>query len=186
MKLSEWARQNGVSYKTAWLKKGLLPVPARQLPTGTILVDVEPTHPDEAVVYAHVGSEGDRADLDRQVARCAAFAAEQGLRVAKVVTEVGSGRLGLRAGLLEVLRTPAYRAVVVERRGHLAPFGTEYIEAALAAAGRRLLVADPEAGPADLEADMLELLTTFCAQRFGRRGARRRAERALRAAAEGA
>jgi len=34
MKLSAWARANGISYKTAWLwwKKGQLPVPARKLP----------------------------------------------------------------------------------------------------------------------------------------------------------
>jgi len=41
-KRSDWARANGISYKTAWLwwKQGKLPVPARQLPSGTILLDV--------------------------------------------------------------------------------------------------------------------------------------------------
>jgi len=35
MKLSDWARKQGVSYITAWrwFKAGKLPVPARQLPT---------------------------------------------------------------------------------------------------------------------------------------------------------
>ena len=43
MKLSDWATQQGIQYKTAyhWFKSGILPVPAQQLPTGTILV-----HPD--------------------------------------------------------------------------------------------------------------------------------------------
>ncbi|MEW6080943.1 MAG: IS607 family transposase, partial [Bacillota bacterium] len=43
MKLSEWAKQNGVRYQTAWrwFKAGILPVPATRLPTGTILVDVK-------------------------------------------------------------------------------------------------------------------------------------------------
>ena len=42
MKLSEWARQQGISYLTAWrwFRAGKLPVPARQLPSGAILVDV--------------------------------------------------------------------------------------------------------------------------------------------------
>ena len=37
MKLSDWARKQGVSYLTAWrwFKSGKLPVPARQLPSGT-------------------------------------------------------------------------------------------------------------------------------------------------------
>jgi hypothetical protein len=41
MKLSEWARGQGVSYRTAlnWFHAGTLPVSARQLPTGTILVE---------------------------------------------------------------------------------------------------------------------------------------------------
>ena len=41
MKLFDWARQNGITYKTAWKwwKAGKLPVPGRQMPTGTILVE---------------------------------------------------------------------------------------------------------------------------------------------------
>ena len=43
MKLADWARRQGLDYKTAWrwFHAGILPVPARQLPTGTILVDVD-------------------------------------------------------------------------------------------------------------------------------------------------
>ena len=43
MKLATWAKQQGVDYKTAyrWFRAGILPVPSRQLPTGTILVDVD-------------------------------------------------------------------------------------------------------------------------------------------------
>jgi len=43
MKLAEWARSQNISYKTAWrwFHDGMLPVPAVQLPTGTILVNVE-------------------------------------------------------------------------------------------------------------------------------------------------
>ena len=41
MRLSEWARREGVHYQTAWkwFKDGTLPVPALQTATGTILVD---------------------------------------------------------------------------------------------------------------------------------------------------
>jgi putative resolvase len=41
MELSEWARGQGVSYRVAlnWFHAGTLPVLARQLPTGTILVE---------------------------------------------------------------------------------------------------------------------------------------------------
>jgi hypothetical protein len=43
MKLSDWAEQQGITYKTAWrwFKAGCLPVPATQMPTGTVIVHVE-------------------------------------------------------------------------------------------------------------------------------------------------
>jgi len=57
MKLSDWARKQGISYLTAWrwFKAGKLPVPARQLPTGTILVE-EPNPEGRTVLYARVSS----------------------------------------------------------------------------------------------------------------------------------
>lgn len=41
MKLTEWARANGVHPKTAyrWWREGILPVPARKVGPRTILVD---------------------------------------------------------------------------------------------------------------------------------------------------
>ncbi|MBW4585613.1 hypothetical protein G7B40_007990 [Aetokthonos hydrillicola Thurmond2011] len=44
MKLSQYAEHIGVSYKTAWRwwKAGKLPHPAKQSPSGTVLVDFTP------------------------------------------------------------------------------------------------------------------------------------------------
>jgi len=43
MKLADWARNQGIDYQTAyrWFRAGILPVPSKQLPTGTILVEAE-------------------------------------------------------------------------------------------------------------------------------------------------
>ena len=100
MKLSDGARQNGITYKTVWKcwKAGKLPVPARQMPTGTILVDAAEREEVGAALYARVSSPDPKADLDRQVSCLAAFAAENGLLVAKVVAEVGSGLNGQPEG----------------------------------------------------------------------------------------
>lgn len=40
MKLSVWAKKQGITYRTAWnwFKKGNLPVKAVQMKTGTIIV----------------------------------------------------------------------------------------------------------------------------------------------------
>jgi putative resolvase len=71
--------------------------------------------------------------------------------------------------------------IVVEHRDRLARFGTGQLDAALAAAGRRVLAADPGETSDDLVRDMIEVLTSMCARLYGRRGARNRAMRAVTA-----
>ena len=43
MKLSQWAKEKGISYQTAYrmFQAGTLPIKSEQLPTGTILVSPE-------------------------------------------------------------------------------------------------------------------------------------------------
>jgi putative resolvase len=185
VKLVEWARRQGISYKTAWrwVKDDAMPVPWRQLPSGTILVDAAvDERPSTVALYARVSSHDQRNDLDRQLARLSQYAAERDLHVVESVAEVGSGLNGKRRKLLRVLSDATIGAVVVEHRDRFARFGSEYLEAALAASGRRLIVVDSSEMNDDLVQDMIAVLTSFCARLYGRRSARNRAisiERAL-------
>jgi predicted site-specific integrase-resolvase len=79
--------------------------------------------------------------------------------------------------LLKVLADPFAQRIVVEHRDRRMRFGGEYVEAALAAQGRRLVVADPGEVKDDLVQDMVEVLTSFCAGRYGRHSARSRAKK---------
>jgi putative resolvase len=185
MKLAEWTRQNGVHPQTAyrWFREGAMPVPARRLPSGTIMVDtVETAVQGQVVVYARVSSAEQKADLDRQVARVTTWATGQDMVVSRVVTEVGSALNGHRKKFLGLLRDPAVTTIVVEHRDRFARFGAEYVEAALSAQGRRLLVADPAEVDDDLVGDVTEILTSLCARLYGRRAAANRASRAVAAA----
>jgi putative resolvase len=181
MKLSDWAQREGIHYTTAWRwwRAGKLPVPARQTSTGTILVDVEPSRAGRLVLYARVSSHDQRADLDRQVARVTQWATRTGLAVDEVVCEVGSGLNGKRPRLRRLLAEPQVTTIVVEHRDRLARFGVEQLQAALSAQGRKLVVVDPGETDDDLVRDMIDVLTSFCARLYGRRGARNRAMRAL-------
>jgi putative resolvase len=80
-----------------------------------------------------------------------------------------------------VLSDPDATVIVVEDRGRLARFGVEHLEAALAAQGRKIVVADRGETTDDLVRDMIEVLTSMCARLYGRRGARNRAMRAVTA-----
>jgi putative resolvase len=185
VKLSEWARQQGVSYQTAWrwVKDGKMPVPVRQAPSGTWLV-TEPapavsTGSGRVVAYCRVSSADQKADLERQAARVVTGANGLGLAVAEVVTEVGSGLNGRRRKLHRLLSDPQTAVIVVEHRDRLAPSGVEHLEAVLSASGRRLVVLDATETADDLVRDITEVLTSMCARRYGRRAAKNRAARAV-------
>jgi len=71
--------------------------------------------------------------------------------------------------------------VVVEHRDRLARFGVEYLEAALSAHGRKVVVTDQGETADYLVRDMIEVLTSMSARLYGRRGARNRATWAVTA-----
>src|ERR1700746_556517 len=114
MKLAEWARQQGLDYKTAyrWFRAGILPVPSKQLPTGTILVEPVPLAEKRgAAVYARVSSGDQKQDLERQLARLVEYATAKGLAIVKSVSEIGSGRNGHRPKLIGLSGGPSAGAV---------------------------------------------------------------------------
>lgn len=188
VKLSEWARENGVDRHTAsrWFYAGILPVPAVRLPTGTILVEdaPKPVSVESVALYARVSSSDQRGDLDRQLSRLSQYAAENRLPVSAVVKEVGSAMNSKRPKLLHLLCESGVSTIVVEHRDRLMRFGFEALEAALSAQGRRILVIEDRELDDDLVRDMTEVLTSFCARLYGRRSAKRRAKKALQAAGE--
>nr|WTB28543.1 IS607 family transposase [Streptomyces sp. NBC_00830] len=182
MKLSEWAARNGVHYQTAWAwaKEGRMPVPVVQTPSGTWLVtEPAPQAAGRVVVYCRVSSGDQEADLERQVARTVQGATGQGLAVADVVTEIGSGLNGRRRKLHRLLADPGVGTIVIEHRDRLARFGVEHLEAALSATGRRLVVLDSAESADDLVRDITEVLTLMCARLYGPRSAKNRAAQAV-------
>ena len=186
MKLSQWAKAKGISYKTAWrwFKSGNLPlgVKMEQLPSGTVIVTEAMATPASAVgLYARVSSSDQKNDLEAQLGRLVAYANRQGWTVVKAVAEVGSGLNGRRPKLMKLLADADIGTIVVEHRDRLMRFGAEYVEAALAAQGRKLIVIDPAEVKDDLVQDMIEVLTSFCARLYGRHSARNKARKALKA-----
>jgi putative resolvase len=141
--------------------------------------------PRSVALYARVSSHDQRSDLDRQLARLSQYAAEHDLHVVESIAEVGSDLNGKRRKIMRLLRDAKINTIVVEHRDRFARFGSEYLEAALAASGRRLIVVDPAEMNDDLVQDMIAILTSFCARLYGRRSARNRAISIERALARG-
>ena len=106
MKLSQWAKEKGISYQTAYrmFQAGTLPVKSEQLPTGTILVFPEIQSQKRLALYARVSSSDQKEDLQRQIQRLRDYAAAHGFQVYQEVTEIGSGLNGKRPQLHKLLR----------------------------------------------------------------------------------
>lgn len=177
MKLSTYARQIGVTYKTAyrWWKAGKLD--AYQLDTGTVIVrdplKVSATH---VALYARVSSVDQKNDLERQLERLKDYAAAHGYQVTRMVSEIGSGLNDRRPKFLKLLTDPTIGVIVVEHRDRGTRFGFTYLEQLLAMQGRRLEVILPKDTDDDLVNDFVSIITSMAARIYGRRGSRRKAE----------
>jgi predicted site-specific integrase-resolvase len=177
MKLSTYAKQVGVTYKTAWKwwKAGRLD--AYQLPTGTVIVR-EPVAPVQGVaLYARVSSADQKDDAARQMQRLRAYAAARGYQVAAEVTEIASGLNDERPKLKKVLTDARVGVLVVEHKDRLTRFGYGYIATLLEQQGRRVETIFPRDTGDGLVDDFVAVITSMAARLSGRRTSKRRAER---------
>ncbi len=176
MKLSEYAKQVGVTYKTAyqWWRAGQLD--AYQLPTGTIIVrEPKTTAAGAAALYARVSSADQKDDVTRQMQRLRAYAAARGYQVVAEVTEIASGLNDERPKLKKLLTDARVGVLVVEHRDRLTRFGYGYIATLLEHQGRRVEAIFPTDTGDGLVDDFVAVITSMAARIYGRRNARRRA-----------
>ena len=176
MKLSVWAKSQGISYMTAWnwFHAGMLPVKSYQLPNGTIIVEnnemLNSQSKKEVVfIYARVSSHNKKDDLNRQVVRCEEFARAKGLSVDKVYKEIASGMNDNRKVFWKMLEENP-TSVVVENKDRLTRFGFTYLERLLKKQGCELIVMNPNKDDEqDLMKDMISIITSFCCRLYGLR-----------------
>ena len=190
MLLKHWAANQKISYWTAlrWFHDGKMPVKAVQTATGSILVieedQKESANPATGVnIYARVSSHDQKEDLQRQLQRLRDYCAAKGFTIAHETHEIGSGLNGDRKGLLRLLRQES-GDVIVEHRDRLARFGVQYIEEALAARNRKLIVINETEDSHELVQDFIDVVTCMCARIYGKRSAANKAAKAIAAAKE--
>src|SRR6266702_4249479 len=167
MKLSQYAKQQGISYRTAlrWWQAGI--IKGYQSPTGTIIVTEE--KPQEAhvvqrvAIYARVSSPEHRPNLGRQMERLENYCAAKGYQIAAAVKEIASGVNDARPKFLALLRDPTITLIVVEHQDRATRFGFGYLETLLEMQGRRFEVVNlAENDREDLLADFVSMISSFC------------------------
>jgi len=191
MKLSEFARRAGVSYKTAWRWWHAGQLDAYQAASGTIIVREDaktasrPMDAQRVIVYARVSAAEHRPHLESQAERLVAYCAAKGYQVHQVVREIGSGVNDSRPKFLKLLADPAITVIVVEHKDRATRFGFRYLDTLLEQQGRRIEVVNlAENGREDLVADLVAIVYSFCARLYGQRRAKRKSETIMKALAD--
>ena len=182
MKLSEYAKKNSISYRTAWrhFQLGLIPN-ARQLPSGSIVIDEEYLQEqikEYTVVYARVSSSENKSNLESQAERLEQFCTVKGWKVNEVVKECASGLNDNRPKLMKILTDRKATRLVVEHKDRLTRFGFNYIKTLFSEC--EIIVVNEVESREDLFEDFVSLVTSFCARIYGRRRSRRKTEELIK------
>lgn len=182
MKLSEYAKRNSISYQTAWhhFKDGLIPN-ARQLPSGTVVVDevVENNKDEYVIVYARVSSSENKSNLNTQAERLCQYCTANGWTVNEVVKECASGLNDNRTKLSKILSERKATKLVIEHKDRLTRFGFNYIKLLLNDCD--IIVVNECETDQDLFEDFVSLVTSFCARIYGKKITKRKTEQLIQA-----
>jgi len=173
MKLSEYAKKKGVTYRTAWnwFNEGKIPN-AEKLPTGTIIVNtnIKIKKDDSVVLYARVSTYAKKDDLNRQMERLREFANANGYIVKKEIKEIASGMNDNRKKLNAILKNQDYKTIIVENKDRLTRFGFNYIINILENEDRYVIVVNEnQKEDEDLMKDLISIITSFCCRLYGMR-----------------
>ena len=185
MKLSQYAKQQGISYSTAlrWWHQGV--IRGFQAPSGTIIVEAEaklPAREERVAIYARVSSAEHRENLERQVERVVQYCTVRGYQVAQVVKEIASGVNDSRPKLWALLKDRQTTRIVVEHQDRLTRFGFRHLETLLDIQGRTIEVVNlAENDKEDLIADLVTIVYSFTARLYGQRRAKRKTARIVQA-----
>jgi putative resolvase len=187
VKLSKYAKMNGISYMSAYryFNNGL--IKGVKLKTGTILIDIEEegneniTKNTRVVLYARVSSSENKTNLDSQLDRLRSFAVAKGYTIIKEIKEIGSGLNDKRPKLAEILKDDNWDVIIVEHKDRLARFGLNYLELLLNKLNKKIEVINECLNEKeDLMTDFVSIITSFCSRLYGLRRNKRRTEQIIK------
>jgi predicted site-specific integrase-resolvase len=145
MKLSQFAKEQGMAYITVYKHWSAGNIEGIQLPGGTILVsgwkdqtEVQ-TEKELAIVYSRVSTNNQKIRLKNQTADLTNFALDRGYDVIDTVEEVGAAFSDRRTKFLSILHRTDWNVLIVEDVDNLMKFGFPYLEVLLRASGREVI-----------------------------------------------
>jgi putative resolvase len=182
VKLSDYAKRKGVTYRTAWnwYKSGLLA--GEQIGRTIIVHETEPiaAKSPDVVIYARVSAAENKSNLDAQATRLERYCEAKGYQIDRIVEEIGSGVTDQRPKLQKLLADQSVKRIVVEHKDRLTRFGFAYLETLFQTQGRTIeVVKAVESGKEDLLQDFISIITSFCARIYGQGRSKRKTEKII-------
>jgi len=177
MKLSVWAKKQGITYHTAykWFREGKIPHLVEVSPSGSIFVHEDKKEEmGKIVIYARVSSYDRKKSLENQISSCVSFANSKGFEIEKIYKEIASGMNDKRPKLMEMLDSlPS--VIIVEHKDRLTRFGFNYLEKLLNKLNCQIIVLNRDCeDEKDLIKDMISIITSFCCRLYGIRRGRKK------------
>jgi putative resolvase len=177
MKLSDYAKIKGISYRTAWRmwKRGELK--ALQLPRGTIVIDHSAPITQGVVIYVRVSSAENKSNLESQAERLTRYCEAKGYQITGIVKEIGSTVNDKRKKLVKLLTQDDYHLIVVEHKDRRTRVGFNYLKVLLNKQGKDIEVVNMAAEEgSDIRQDFISIITSVCARLYGVRMRKRKTE----------
>ncbi|MEW6064337.1 MAG: IS607 family transposase [Bacillota bacterium] len=183
MKLSDYAKQRGITYRAAWnhFKLDKIPGAYKDGHTGQIIIPTyQETLLNKVAIYARVSSNENKDNLESQAERLKQYATARGYQIVHIVKEVGSGVNDNRKKLLKLMQQNDWGTLIVEHKDRLTRFGFNYIQALLENEGRKIEVVNlAEDDKTDLMQDLVAIIYLFSARMYGLRRSKRKTEQII-------
>ena len=171
MKLSDYAKKIGVTYRTAWnwFKAGAIDG-AYQLQSGTVIVPDKidnVNHNYGVILYARTSSSANKELLENQAKRLEEYAIAKGYHIKQIVKEFGSGLNDNRKLLSKILKDDKYDKIIVEHKDRLTRFGFNYIQ--LLTGNRIEIINEAKEEDEDIAQDLISIIHCFSARIYSLR-----------------
>lgn len=172
IKLSEYAKNKSVTYRTAWKHfKNDKIEGAYQDNSGNILVpELNDKDYSKCALYARVSSNDMKENLNRQLNRLNLYAQENNYNIIKSVKEVSSGMNDNRPKLNNLLDNNEWNTLIIENKDRLTRFGFNYIKRLLENNNKRIIILnESNDDKSDLMQDLISIIYSFSARMYGLR-----------------
>jgi len=179
IKLSEYAKNRSITYKTAWthFNEGKINGAYKDVNSSIYVPINENVDYTNAICYARVSSNSMKENLNRQQRRLEEFAASNNYKIIKSVKEIASGMNDDRPKLNKILNDNNWNTLIIEHKDRLTRFGFNYIKLLLESKNKKIVVINQSnEDKTDLMQDLISIIYSFSARLYGLRRKKNREE----------